>query len=357
MKGLILAGGTGSRLRPLTHTGPKQLIPIANKPNILYCVEDLRGAGIRDIGVILGNNMPEQVRELLGDGSRFGVKITYVVQGEPKGIAHAILCGRPFLGTDPFVVYLGDNVLKGGLKGLLEVFRKRRADAVIGLCKVSNPEAFGVAVRDGKGRVSKTVEKPRPPPSDLAVIGVYLFTPSVFPIIEKLKPSGRGELEITDAINGLIDGGRRVESHLVTGWWKDTGRPEDILEANHLVLDDLERSVEGLVEPGADVRGRVHVAQGAVVEKGAVVRGPCTIGEKARVRSGTFIGPYTAIGPNCDIAGAEIENTIVLEGSRIHTRNRITDSLIGARCVILDADSQVPQGHRLVIGENSQVRL
>lgn len=357
MKGLVLAGGTGSRLRPLTHTGPKQLIPLANKANILYCIEDLRDAGVSDIGVILGTNMPEKVRELLGDGSRFGVRISYIVQGEPKGIAHAVLCSRSFMGRDPFVVYLGDNVLKGGIRGFVESFERNRADAVIGLCKVPNPQAFGVAVVDGRRRVLKTLEKPDPPPSDLAVIGVYLFTESVFPILEELRPSGRGELEITDAINGLIAGGRRVESHVVTGWWKDTGRPEDLLEANHLLLDEIERDLRGDVREGADVRGKVHVAPGAIIEAGAVLRGPCTIGANARIGAGTFIGPYTSIGPDCVIEGAEIENSILLEGTQIRARKRITDSLVGARCVVLDAERELPQGYRLIVGENSQVRL
>jgi len=357
MKGLILAGGTGSRLRPITHTGPKQLIPIANKPNILYAVDDLKAAGIIDIGVILGTNMPDRVRALLGDGKAHGVRFTYIDQGEPKGIAHAIGCARRFIGDDAVAVYLGDNVLKGGIKEIVGKYAPGKVDAVLGLCKVPNPGAFGVAIVDKKGNLKETVEKPKTPPSQLAVIGVYVFTPSVFPIIDRLKPSGRGELEITEAINGLLEEGRIVKTHVVTGWWKDTGRPEDILEANHLVLDDLERKLEGDVAEGADIRGKVHLARGAKIEAGAVVRGPCIIGEDARIGNGSYIGPYTSIGPRVVVEGAEIENSIILEGTRITGRRRITESLIGAHSEILDGGDRTPRGHRFIVGENTQIRL
>src|SRR5438552_3635001 len=224
----------------LTHTGPKQLLPLVNKPNVLYCVEDLRDAGITDIGIILGDNMPEKVRELLGDGSRYGVHFTYLVQGPPKGIAHAIACARDFVGRDAFCVYLGDNVLKGGIRHMVEEFQANNHDAGIALCPVAHPERFGVAELDAAGNVAGLVEKPKEPKSNLALVGIYLLRPSIFPIIDRLKPSWRNELEITDAIEGLRKGGGKVKAYVVKGWWKDTGRPEDVLEANHLLLEDIE---------------------------------------------------------------------------------------------------------------------
>ncbi len=259
MKGLILAGGHGTRLRPLTHTGPKQLIPIANKANILYCLEDLRDAGITDIGVILGDIMPEKVRELLGDGSAFGVRITYLVQGFPAGIAHAIQCAESFMGPEPFCAYLGDNVLKGGIRPMVEEFEAHRYDAEVMLCHVPNPEKFGVAELDGQGHIVSLVEKPKAPKSDLALVGIYLLRTSIFPIIHDLKPSWRNELEITEALDHLRVQGGKLKAHIVTGWWKDTGKPEDILEANHLLLEDIDRKIEGTVEAGARGRDRARL--------------------------------------------------------------------------------------------------
>jgi glucose-1-phosphate thymidylyltransferase len=357
MKGVILAGGHGTRLRPLTHTGPKQLIPIANKPNILYCLEDLRDAGIRDVAVILGNNMPDQVRALLGDGSAFGVRITYVHQGEPRGIAQAVGLCKDFVGQDSFCVYLGDNILKGGIRGLVEAFEKERAECAIALCKVEEPQRYGVAVLDAQGRVVQAVEKPREPVSDLAIIGIYLFRPGVFEVIASLKPSWRNEYEITDAISGLIRGGKRVQSHVITGWWKDTGKPEDVLQANHLVLDELEAGNEGTLEPGAVVQGRVAIGKGTVVKARSVVRGPAIIGEHCEIGPGTYIGPYTAIGPRCQLLGADVEDSIVLEGTRIEATRKIVGSLIGGHSFIGRAEGELPAGARLILGEHSMVRL
>lgn len=357
MKGLILAGGSGTRLRPLTHTGPKQLIPIANKPIILYGLEDLREAGIRDIGVILGYNMPEKVRELLGDGSEYNVNITYIEQGEPKGIAHAVLCAKEFMQNEPFVVYLGDNVLKGGIKDLVRDFEEKKADAAIALCKVPDPQRFGVAEVDKNGNVIKTVEKPKKPKSDLAVIGIYLFRKTVFPIIENLKPSWRNELEITDTISGLIEKGYNVQSHIVTDWWKDTGKPEDILEVNRLILDDLKSYNKGIVKERSVTQGRVGIEEGTIIEDGCTVRGPAIIGKNCKIAKNAYIGPYTTIGDNCTISSCEIESSIIMNNTIIDANKKIVDSLIGSHSKIIGNNNQLPKGYRFVLGENSSINL
>ncbi|MBM4237658.1 MAG: glucose-1-phosphate thymidylyltransferase [Euryarchaeota archaeon] len=354
MKGLILAGGSGTRLRPLTHTGPKQLIPIANKPNILYCLEDLREAGIVEIGVILGNNMPEKVRDLLGDGSEFGVRISYIVQGEPRGIAHAVGCAEDFMGDDSFVVYLGDNILKGGIRYMVEEFAQGGYEALVALCPVENPEKFGIAELDDQGEIVSLVEKPKEPKSDLAMIGIYFLRKSIFPVIRSLKPSWRNELEITDAIDGLMRTGR-VKARLVRGWWKDTGKPEDILMANHLVLETLERRNEGTLDEDVRLIGRVSIGRGTSVKRGSVIRGPVMIGENCLIGPDTYIGPYTSIGDGTTIINGEIESSIVIGGAYIDCGKKIVDSLIGAGCRITSSEDALPKGCRFIIGENSQL--
>jgi len=356
MKGLILAGGSGTRLRPLTHTGPKQLIPIANKPNILYCLEDLRDAGITDIGVILGNNMPEKVRELLKDGSDFGVRITYIEQGEPRGIAHAVGCAEAFMDGEPFVVYLGDNILRGGIQYMVEEFSKGECEALVALTPVEDPTKFGIAELDAEGNIVGLVEKPKQPKSDLALIGIYFLRPSIFPIIRQLKPSWRNELEITDAIDTLRRTTGRVAARKVRGWWKDTGRPEDILHASRMVLDELEGSVDGVVEEGARIEGKVRVGPGTVIHSGSVVRGPAIIGRDCRIGPNAYIGPYSSIGDRCVIVDGELEASIVLSETEISCGQRIVDSLIGSGCRIVAA-AEKPKGLRLVLGENSQLRV
>lgn len=356
MKGVVLTGGHGTRLRPLTHTGPKQLLPLANKPNVLYCIEDLRDAGIKDIGIVLGDIMPEKVREFLGDGSRYGVRFTYLVQGAPKGIAHAIGCAQEFVKDDAFCVYLGDNVLTGGIAHMVEDFMQDRPDAGIALCKVPHPERFGVAELDGHGNVLSLVEKPKVPKSDLALVGIYLLRPSIFPIIADLKPSWRNELEITDALDSLRTSGKRVKAYLVKGWWKDTGRPEDILEANHLLLETIEARNEGTVEEGAQVAGRVRIERGAVVKKGSVVRGPAVIGRDCVIGPDTYVGPYTSIGDGSRLVGADIEASIVIGEAVIECRSKIVNSVIGRAATINSADG-LPKGHRLIVGENSTLYL
>jgi glucose-1-phosphate thymidylyltransferase len=357
MKGIILGGGRGTRLRPLTHTGPKQLIPVANRPVIEYAVEDLREAGITEIAVILGNKGREEIQAHLGDGSAYGVDITYVVQGNPLGIAHAVGCCRGFVGEDDCVVYLGDNILKQGIAELVESFEAGEHVAGIALQHVEDPGRFGVADVDGTGRVRALVEKPEDPPSDLALVGVYVFSSAVFEAIEAIEPSWRDELEITDAIQWLLENRGTIDSHVVEGWWKDTGKPEDILDANRLLLEDVAGVVAGTVEDGAEVSGRVDLHEGATIEAGAVVRGPVSIASGTVVEAGTYVGPYTSIGPDSRLAGPHIENSVVVGESTIAAEKRFVDSLVGRGATVGSADDRLPSGNRLVVGENSRLEL
>ena len=357
MKGVLLSGGTGSRLRPITHTGPKQLVPVANKPVIEYAIEDMEAAGITEIGVVLGHKGREEIQGLLGDGSKYGVDITYIVQGNPLGLAHAVGCAGEFIGDSDFVVYLGDNMLRNGISDLIESFNRGDCGAGIALQEVSNPEAFGVADVDEQGAVTRLVEKPDDPPSNLALIGMYVFSPAVFDVIDRLEPSWRGELEITDAIQLLLDDGHAIDSHVVTGWWKDTGKPEDILEANRLVLEDTKLDTVGTVEEGAEIDGRIELAESSVIESGAVVRGPASIAENTTIKSGTYVGPYTSVGADSALDDVHIENSVVIGGSEITASVRIVDSLLGRNANIESADKLLPEGQRLVVGENSRVKL
>jgi len=357
MKGVILAGGEGTRLRPITHTGPKQLVPIANKPVIQYGIEELRDAGITEIGIVLGNKGRDEVQEFLGDGSEFGVEITYIIQGDPLGLAHAVGCAQSFVGDDDFVVYLGDNMLNQDLSGFVESFGRGDSAAGMLLEEVDNPTQFGVATLDDNGKVVRMVEKPTDPETNLAIIGIYLFTTEIFAAIERIEPSARGELEITDAFQLLIDEGRPIDSHRVDGWWKDTGRPEDIIEANRLVLDDIEASTDGRVEAGAEIRGKVDLHETATIETGAVVRGPVSIAAGTVIGDGTYLGPYTAIGPNSTVRGPHIESSIIMGESTITAGGTYVDSLVGRGTVLETADGCLPEGQRLVIGENSQLKL
>ena len=357
MKGIILAGGTGSRLRPITHTGPKQLVPIANKPVLEYALDDLKAAGITEIGTVRGNKGREEIQELLGNGSEYGVDITYIIQGNPLGLAHAAGCARDFVGDSDFVMYLGDNMLRHGVSDLIESFQAGEYGAGIALQEVSKPGAFGVADVDDQGKVMRLVEKPDDPPSNLALIGMYVFSPAVFDVIDRLEPSWRGELEITDAIQLLLNEGHAIDSHVVTGWWKDTGKPEDILEANRLVLEDISLETAGTVEDGAKVDGRIELHESAVIEEGAVVRGPVSIAEDSVIKSGTYVGPYTSIGANSMLRNVHIENSVVIGDSTITASGRIVDSLLGRSANVESAEELLPEGRRLVVGENSQLKL
>lgn len=357
MKGVLLSGGTGSRLRPITHTGPKQLVPVANKPVLEYAIEDLNTAGITDIGVILGNKGRDEIQELLGDGSKYGVDITYIVQGNPLGLAHAAGCARDFVGDDDFVMYLGDNILKSGVTDLVESFEAGDYGAGIALQEVENPQAFGIADVDDEGNVTELIEKPDDPPTNLALIGMYVFSPAVFDAIDDLKPSWRGELEITDAIQSLLEDGFAIDSHVVTGWWKDTGKPEDILEANRLVLEDKALETIGTIAEDAEVEGDIELPASSTIEDGAVVRGPVSIGENTTIASGTYVGPYTSIGDNSTLEDIHIENSVVIGDSTITANGRIVDSLLGRNANVESADELLPEGRRLVVGENSQLKL
>jgi glucose-1-phosphate thymidylyltransferase len=354
LKGLILSGGTGTRLRPITYTSAKQLVPVANKPVLFYGIEALAAAGIEDIGIIISPETGAEIRNVAGDGERFGVSITYIEQEAPLGLAHAVLTGEPFLGDSPFVMYLGDNLLRDGVTELVSTFRSESPDALILLTPVKDPQHYGVAELDGSNRVTRLVEKPANPTTDLALVGVYMFTPSIFDAARAIEPSGRGELEITDAIQQLVDGGLRVDPHIVHGWWKDTGQVQDMLEANHLILDDLEERVEGeLVD--SRVEGRVVIEEGARLER-ATVRGPAIIGAGAVLRD-AYIGPYTAVGPGVRIESAEVEYSIVLEGSSIQNlEGRIEASLVGKNVAITRRPA-LPRAYRFVVGDNAEIEI
>ncbi|NUW34481.1 glucose-1-phosphate thymidylyltransferase [Nonomuraea sp. SMC257] len=353
MKGLVLAGGSGTRLRPITHTSAKQLVPVANKPVLFYCLEAIAAAGVTEIGIIVGETHAE-IEAAVGDGSRFGVEVTYLHQHAPLGLAHAVLVARDYLGDDDFVMYLGDNFLLGGIDDLVGRFTRDRPSAQIMLTRVSDPRQFGVAVLDASGRVIGLEEKPREPKSDLALVGVYLFTPDIHEVVADLKPSARGELEISDAIQRLIDDGRRVESLVVSGYWKDTGNVNDMLEVNRLVLESLEGRTDGRVDDDSELIGRVVVEDGAVVERSRVV-GPAIIGAGTLV-SGSYVGPFTSISRDCAIVDSEIEYSIVLPRSSITGVSRVEGSLIGHDVQVTPA-AGAPRAHRLVLGDHSRVRM
>src|SRR5215218_5070767 len=351
MKGLVLSGGKGTRLRPITHTSAKQLVPVANKPVLFYGLEAMADAGIGEVGIIVAPETGDEIRAVVGDGSRFGLAITYIEQDEPRGLAHAVLTAEPFLGDSPFVMYLGDNLLRDGIHALVDTFREEQPDALILLTPVSDPEHYGVAQLEN-GRVARLVEKPEQPQTDLALVGVYMFTPVIFDAARSIEPSWRDELEITDAIQTLVDRGLRVDPHIVHGWWKDTGQVQDMLEANRLILDDLAERVEGeLIE--SRVEGRVAVEEGARLER-STVRGPAIIGGGSRITD-AYIGPYTAIGDDVQIRNAELEHSIVLSGSSVcDLDSRIEASLIG-RNVSIGRGPALPRAYRFVVGDNSEI--
>ena len=355
MKAIILHGGLGTRLRPITHTHPKQLIPVANKPISQYALEDLHKAGIKDITIVLGDLYPEKVMEHYGDGSMYDVKITYIHQDKPLGIAHAVNLCRDFIGESPFCVYLGDNLLKDGIKNFVEIFRNSDIDAMVLLCEVKNPERFGVAKIQNK-RIVELVEKPKEPPSNYALTGIYFFKPVIFKMINELQPSWRGEYEITEAIQMLLEKKYNLSHQFVTGWWKDTGSLEDILEGNRLVLDELKIKIMGNVEENVSIQGRVILERNSTVKRGALIRGPAIIGENTIIESGVYIGPYTSIGKNVKIKRSEIENTIVMDHCVIDVEERIVDSLIGPHSTII-SNQNIPKGKCFSLGERSRVEI
>lgn len=354
MKGLILSGGKGTRLRPLTYTSAKQLVPIANKPILFFCIESVVAAGITDIGIVVGETKDE-VREAVGDGSRFGARVTYIEQDEPRGLAHAVMIAEDFIDGDPFVMYLGDNLIAGGITSLVEEFEEQRPSAEILLAEVPDPRQFGVAELTADGQVQRLVEKPPEPKSNLALVGVYMFSPEIFESVHRIKPSARGELEITDAIQNLIDRGLTVHPHKVQGWWKDTGRLDDVLEANRIMLDTLPPQPPQSWPEGVKVEGRVELGEGVELVD-SLIRGPVVIGAGARVEN-AFIGPYTAIGDGCVLKRCEVENSIILSDTQIlDIPLRIDGSLVGRNARIVKTDFK-PKAYRFMLGDNCEVGI
>jgi glucose-1-phosphate thymidylyltransferase len=353
MKALVLAGGRGTRLRPLTNTSAKQLFPVGNKPVLFYGLEAIRDAGIADVGIIVGDTGAE-VRRVVGDGAQFGLRITYIEQEAPLGLAHCVLIAGDFLGDDDFVMYLGDNFLVGGIQELVAAFGEGDYSAQILLTPVDDPRSYGVAELGRSGQIVGLAEKPDEPTSDLAIVGVYMFTPAIHDAVRAISPSARGELEITDAVQWLIAHGHHVHSHLITGYWKDTGRVRDMLECNRIVLESIETRIDGTVDDRTEITGRVVIEPGAIVE-GSVLRGPIVIGADTKI-VGSYLGPFTSIGDGCTLEDAEIEYSIMMSSSIVRGVSRIEASLIGKGVEVTPARS-APNTHQLVIGDHSTVRL
>lgn len=373
MKALVLAGGRGTRLRPITHTRAKQLVPVANKPVLFYGLEAIAAAGIREVGIIVSDpremlqpdhrtgelvtvlvNSQAEIRAAVGDGSALGLKVTYIEQEAPLGLAHAVKIAEDFMAGDSFVMYLGDNLIKDGVTPFVREFEAEKPDAQILLAHVARPWEFGVAELQGE-RVVRLEEKPKQPRSDLALVGVYLFTSSIFDAVRAIKPSARGELEITDAIQHLITSGRNVRSHVIRGWWKDTGRVEDLLEANRIVLADLQTEIRGSLDEHTIVEGPVVVGEGTVVKR-SHLRGPLVIGRNAKLEE-AYVGPFSALADGVELTSCEIEHSIVLDRSVIHDiPGRIESSLIGRDAVVTSTDVR-PSAHRLMLGDTSRVEL
>ena len=353
MKGIILHGGHGTRLRPLTHTGPKQLLPIANKPMSQYALEDLKKAGITDIAIIIGDVYPEKVKEYYGTGEKFGVNITYVYQDKPKGISHAISLCKDFVNQDKFVVYLGDNVLRKDLVSYTEKFSSSNSDALILLCEVEDPSRFGVAQLD-RNKIKKITEKPKDSPSNLAVIGIYFLTPKIFGIIDNLKPSSRGELEITDALQMLLSVGI-VDYDTVTGWWKDTGTPEDIIHANKLVLDSIGTENQFLIDDDSKIQDNIVIGKNTEISSDSFITGPVIIGKNCKIGPAVRIGSYVSIGDNCILKNCNIENSIIMSDCKINSKVDLSSSIIAHGSEIMDNDT--PKKHQFLLGERSQLKL
>lgn len=355
LKGLVLSGGRGTRLRPLTHTAAKQLVPVANRPILFYVLDNLSEAGIRDVGIILSPETGKAIQEAVGDGSRWGIKVKYIVQEQPLGLAHAVKVARPFLEANPFVMYLGDNLIGTGIRGFCESFERSTDDANILLKEVTEPSSFGIAEIDGEGKVIRLVEKPKEPRSNLALVGIYFFSSKIHEAIDRIRPSWRGELEITDAIQELLKQGRIVLSHRLDGWWLDTGKKDDLLTANTVVLDEwVKRRIDGKVEANSQVTGRVQLGNGSRVI-GSTVRGPVVIGEDVLIEN-SFVGPFTSIGNSCRIVAAVLEHCVLLENARIEQVDRLEDSLIGRNSAVIK-NHKAHQAYRLMIGDDSEVVL
>lgn len=353
MKALVLSGGSGTRLRPITHTSAKQLVPVGNKPVLDFGLEAIAAAGITDVGIIVGRTGPE-IRAHIGDGSKYGINVSFIDQPDPLGLAHAVLTAEPFLGRDDFIMYLGDNLIAGGVTELVQDFQTTKPDAQILLARVRDPERFGVAELGPDGNICRLVEKPKEPKSDLALVGVYLFSGNIMDACHAISPSARGELEITDAIQWLIDQGQTVAQHTITGWWKDTGKLADMLEANRIVLDTYETRIDGTIDEASEIQGRVILEEGAQLIN-STVRGPAIIGKNTVVKD-TFIGPYTSIYHDCAVTNSVIEHSIVLEETVISDVPAMTDSLLGRKVEVAHTETR-PERYQLVLGDHSKVGL
>lgn len=356
MKALILSGGKGTRLRPLTYTGAKQLVPVANKPILWYGIEGIVAAGITDIGIIISPETGEEVKAKTGSGDRFGAKITYILQEQPAGLAHAVKVAQPFLGDSPFVMYLGDNLIQSDLGLFLDKFSSQAVDALILLRPVANPTAFGVATVDENGRVLQLIEKPKVPPSNLALVGIYYFANTIHDAIANIQPSPRGELEITDAIQYLINQQKRVEACQLEGWWLDTGKKDDLLEANRIILDTcLTSSIQGEVDKSSQVIGRVQIGEGTKIIN-CTIRGPVNIGSDCHIEN-CYIGPYSSIADKVKLVDVDLDHSVILQGAKVAgIHQRIVDSVIGQRAQLTVAP-QRPKALRFMIGDDSQIEL
>ena len=353
LKGLVLSGGRGTRLRPLTHTAAKQLVPVANRPILYYVLDNLLEAGIRDVGVIISPETGKAIQEAVGDGDNWGMKLQYILQEEPLGLAHAVKVARTFLGANPFVMYLGDNLIGSSISSFRETFETTNADASILLKKVSNPSSFGIAEVNGRGQVSCLIEKPKNPRSNLALVGIYFFSPRIHEAIDRIRPSGRGELEITDAIQDLLEQGCNVLSHQLDSWWLDTGKKDDLLTANSIVLDEwVKREILGEVDEESQMIGRIRLGKGSKVTK-STIRGPVVIGDNVQIES-SFIGPFTSVGNGCRILSSVMEHCVLLEDARIDHVDRLEDSLVGKNSSVIKNRGN-HQAFRLMIGDDSEV--
>jgi glucose-1-phosphate thymidylyltransferase len=354
LKGIILHGGHGTRLRPLTHTGPKQLLPIANKPMSQYALEDLKKAGVNEIAIIIGDVYPEKVKKYYGDGSKFGVKITYVYQDKPKGIAHAIRLCKGYIKNEKFIVYLGDNVLRKDLVEFTQKFQNSKSDAMILLCKVDDPQRFGIVELD-KEKIKKIMEKPKEPPSNLAVIGIYFLTPKIFDIIDNLKFSWRGELEITEALQLLMDNGYSIIHDTVTGWWKDTGTPEDIIHANKLILDSIGTENQFLIDSKDEIKDQVVTGENTTISNDSIIKGPIIIGKNCQIGDSVKLGPHVSIGDNCKISQCNIQDSIIMENCSINAKINLSNSIIANGSQI--DEHHTPKQFQLLLGERSQLKI
>ncbi len=355
MKALILAGGKGTRLRPLTNSMAKHLLPVANKPILFYVLDQIKEAGISDIGIIISPETAPYIKKAVDDGSKWDARITYILQTDPMGLAHAVKTGQDFLGDSAFLMFLGDNLIQGGIKAFVEEFNTLRPNCLILLKEVPDPRAFGVAELDALGKVMHLVEKPKEPRSNLALVGVYLFTPEIHRAIAQIKPSWRGEFEITDAIQKLLDTGKEVRSHILRGWWLDTGKKDDLLEANRVVLDDyITQVIEGQVNSQSQIVGRAEIRQGAKVEN-SVIRGPVSIAEDCQIRN-SFIGPFTSIGAGTEIENSSIEQSVILENCRILNIERLADTIIGRGTEVVKQEQRF-RALRLFVGDDAKLEL